>query len=99
MPDNILDVVKLRKSVGLKIEEFDEELKDLESTAIKKMILSGINSSKIVKEDKFVVTTVLAYVKANFRFTDESIAVRYQQVFEENKNYMRSTKEYTQKGE
>ena len=45
----ILDDVTLRKSVGLKISEFDEELKSLELTAIKKLRLSGILDSKIKK--------------------------------------------------
>lgn len=96
MPDSILNKEKLRKSVGLTIEDFDEELKDLERTAIQKMKLSGIIASKIKAEDSFVTTTILAYVKANFRFTDQDVAIRYKEVFEENKNYMRSTKEYTE---
>lgn len=94
--NGILDNTTLRKSVGLKIEEFDNELKDLEITAIKKMKLSGILASKIKKEDSYIVTTILAYVKGNFRFTDANLAIRFQQVFEENKNFMRSTAEYTQ---
>ncbi len=99
MSDNIkriLDDVTLRKSVGLKISEFDEELKSLELTAIKKLRLSGILDSKIKKDDSYIVTTILAYVKGNFRFTESNLAIRFQQVFEENKNFMRSTAEYTQ---
>lgn len=97
MPDNgILDDKTLRKSVGLKIIEFDEELKSLELSAIKKLELSGIHPSKIRKEDSYIVTTILAYVKGNFRFTEANLAIRFQQVFEDNKNFMRSTTEYTQ---
>lgn len=99
MPDSIeefLNIEKLRKSVGLKIENFDDELKTLEATAIKKMQLSGIHPSKIKKEDSYIVSTILAYVKGNFRFTDSNIAIRFQEIFEENKNFMRSTAEYTQ---
>ena len=48
-----------------------------------------------IKDDNFIVTTILAYVKANFRFTDKDIALRFQDVFEKNKNFMRSTIEYT----
>ncbi len=97
MPDNrILDEATLRKSVGLKINEFDEELKGLELSAIKKLRLSGIHSSKIKKDDSYIVTTILAYIKGNFRFTEANLAIRFQQVFEDNKNFMRSTKEYTQ---
>lgn len=94
--DNILTAEKLRKSVGLTIDSFDEELTDLEASAIKQMKLSGILSSKITFEDKYIVNTILAYVKGNFRFTDANTAIRFQQVFEANKNYMRSTTEYTQ---
>lgn len=97
MPEKrVLDDDTLRKSVGLKIKEFDEELKGLELTAIKKLELSGIHSSKIQKEDSYIVTTILAYVKGNFRFTEANLAIRFQQVFEDNKNFMRSTIEYTQ---
>lgn len=92
----ILDNATLRKSVGLTIDKFDDELKELELTAIKKLNLSGILYSKIKKEDSYVVTTILAYVKANFRFTETNLSARFQQVFEENKNFMRSTAEYTQ---
>ena len=94
--NNFLEIDKLRKSVGLKIEQFDEELQTLEATAIKKLKLSGIHSSKIKKEDSYIVSTILAYVKGNFRFTDMNTAIRFQEIFEENKNFMRSTKEYTQ---
>lgn len=94
--ENIIEISRLRKSVGLTIEDFDEELKELESTAIKKINLAGIHASKIKKEDSYITTTILAYVKANFRFTDAETATRFMQVFEENKNYMRSTKEYTE---
>lgn len=101
MSDNntkgIIDEVTLRKSVGLKIDEFDNELKELELTAIKKLKLSGIQSSKITKDDSYIVTTILAYIKGNFRFTEANLALRFQQVFEENKNFMRSTIEYTRK--
>jgi hypothetical protein len=97
MPEKrVLDDDTLRKSVGLKIKEFDEELKGLELTAIKKLELSGIHSSKIQKDDSYIVTTILAYVKGNFRFTEANLAIRFQQVFEDNKNFMRSTIEYTQ---
>ncbi len=93
---NILTAEKLRRSVGLTIDSFDEELKDLELSAIKQMQLSGIVPSKIIAQDKYIVNTILAYVKGNFRFTDANTAIRFQQVFEANKNYMRSTTEYTQ---
>lgn len=97
MSDNILTKEELRNSVGLTIEDFDAELQDIEMAAIQKLKLSGILASKITKEDKLITTTIISYVKANFRFTEESIATRYQQVFEENKNFMRSTAEYTVK--
>lgn len=92
---NILAKEELRKSVGMSTGEFDEELQELEATAIQKMKLSGINSSKIVKEDKLIVTTIKAYVKANFRFADINLSTKFQEIFEDNKNYMRSTSEYT----
>ena len=98
MPDKIQNIIakeKLRKSVGLTIQDFDDELEELESAGIKKLILSGILPSKIKEEDKLIATTILTYVKANFRFTEANLAERYQQVFEENKNFMRSTSEYT----
>lgn len=97
MSENILKIKELRNSVGLTIEDFDEELQATEAAAIKKLKLSGILASKITKDDKLITTTILSYVKANFRFTEASLAERYQQVFEENKNFMRSTAEYTVK--
>lgn len=95
MSDNILEVTELRNSVGITINEFDSELKQLEASAIKQLKLCGISHKKIKKEDSFIVTTILSYVKANFRFTDKEIALRFQDIFEKNKNYMRSTIEYT----
>lgn len=94
--NNVIEIARLRKSVGLTIEDFDEELQELELTAIKKLNLAGIKASKITNGDSYITTTILAYVKANFRFTDAETATRFMQVFEENKNYMRSTKEYTE---
>ena len=97
MPDikRILTKEFVRKSVGLTIEDFDDELEHLELAAIEKLIISGILPSKIVNEDKYIETTILAYIKANFRFTEANLATRYQEVFESNKNFMRSTTEYT----
>ena len=46
---SIISIVNLRKSVGLTIDEFDDELKGLGNSAIKKLILSGIHSSRIKK--------------------------------------------------
>ncbi|MCI8396836.1 MAG: hypothetical protein HFJ52_04090 [Clostridia bacterium] len=92
---NILTKEALRKSVGMSTSEFDEELQELEAAAIQKMELSGINPEKIVKDDNLVVTTIKAYVKANFRFADINLSAKFQEIFEENKNYMRSTSEYT----
>lgn len=91
----ILNIQELRDAVGLTIPDFDTELKQLESSAIKQLELCGISPFKIIKDDNFIVTTILAYVKANFRFTDKDIALRFQDVFEKNKNFMRSTIEYT----
>lgn len=92
---NILEIQELRDAVGLTISDFDNELQQLEGTAIQQMKLCGISPSKIKKDDNFIVTTILAYVKANFRFTDKDIALRFQDVFEKNKNFMRCTLEYT----
>mgnify|MGYP001139679351 CR=1 FL=1 len=94
MPEEILEISKIRKSVGLEIEEFDEELRQLEQAAIKKLL-----PSKITLEDNLICSTILAYIKSQFRFSDKDIAMRFQEVFEENKNFMCSTKEYTEKGE
>ena len=99
MPEEILEISKIRKSVGLEIEEFDEELRQLEQAAIKKLELSGILPSKITLEDNLICSTILADIKSQFRFSDKDIAMRFQEVFEENKNFMCSTKEYTEKGE
>lgn len=97
MPEikNILDINRIRKSVGLEIKDFDEELQELELAAINKLVLSGIKPSKISKEDTLITTTILAYIKSQFRFSDKDVALRFQDVFEENKNFMRSTSEYT----
>ena len=94
MPDKVQNIIskdELRKSVGLTIQDFDDELEELELAGISKLVLSGILPSKIKVEDKLITTTILTYVKANFRFTEANLATRYQQVFEENKNFMRST--------
>lgn len=98
MPDKVQSIIskdELRKSVGLTIQDFDDELEQLELAGISKLVLSGILPSKIKIEDKLITTTILTYVKANFRFTEANLAERYHQVFEENKNFMRSTSEYT----
>ena len=93
---SLIEIEQLRKCVGLNISEFDDDLKMLGNTAIKKLQLSGILSSKIVKDDSIIINTILAYVKASFRNTPTDVAERYKLLFEENKNFMRSTKEYTE---
>lgn len=92
----LIEIKKIRKYVGLTIEEFDDDLIMLGNTAIKKLLLTGILESKITKEDSIIINTILAYVKANFRNTPDDVAERYKSLYEENKNFMRSTKEYTE---
>lgn len=94
--DEVVTIEELRKCVGLTISEFDEDLKSLRNAAIKKIKLSGIVASKIKKEDSLIVETIKAYVRGNYRYTKQDIATKFLAVFEENKNFMRSTQEYTQ---
>lgn len=94
--DEVVTIEELRKCVGLTINEFDEDLKSLRDAAIKKLKLSGIVISKIKKEDSLIIETIKAYVRGNYRYTKQDIAEKFLAVFEENKNFMRSTKEYTQ---
>lgn len=91
----LIEISKMRKYVGLTVEDFDDDLIMLGNTAIKKLLLTGILESKIVKEDSMIVNTILAYIKANFRNTPNDVAERYKNLYEENKNFMRSTIEYT----
>jgi len=91
----LIEISKIRKYVGLTVENFDDDLIMLGNTAIKKLLLTGILESKIVKEDSMIVNTILAYIKANFRNTPNDVAERYKNLYEENKNFMRSTIEYT----
>lgn len=91
----IIPIVNLRKSVGLTIEEFDDELKELGNSAIKKLILSGIHSSRIKGNDGYIKQTIVAYIRANYRYTEPNIANENKIIFEENKNFMSSTTEYT----
>lgn len=98
MKPDISDIIKienLRKSVGLTISEFDDELKELGNSAIKKLILSGIHFSRIKKEDDYIKQTIVAYIRANYRYTDPDIANENKVIFEENKNFMSCTIEYT----
>lgn len=91
----IIPIDNLRKSVGLTISEFDDELKELGNSAIKKLILSGIHSSRIKGEDDYIKQTIIAYIRANYRYTDPNIANENKIIFEENKNFMSCTTEYT----
>ena len=86
---------ELRKIVGLTIDEFDDELKRLGNAAIKKLILSGVNSSKIKAKDSYIEQTISAYIRGNYRYTDKDIAQENRLIFEENKNFMSSLSEYT----
>lgn len=95
----MLDIEYLRKTVGVTIADFDSDLNELEAAAITKLKLSGICESKIIKTDNLIVQTIRAYVKAGYRNTDKEIAERYKYIFEENKNFMRSTREYTEEQE
>ncbi len=92
---SIISIVNLRKSVGLTIDEFDDELKGLGNSAIKKLILSGIHSSRIKENDDYIKQTIVAYIRANYRYTEPNIANENKIIFEENKNFMSSTTEYT----
>lgn len=91
----IIQIEALRKSVGLTINEFDDELKELGNSAIKKLTLSGIHFSRIKKEDDYIKQTIVAYIRANYRYTDPNIARENKIIFEENKNFMSCTTEYT----
>ena len=95
----VVTIEELRKCVGLTIDEFDEDLKSLRDSAVKKLKLSGIVDSKIKKEDSLIAETIKAYVRGNYRYTKQDIDTKFLAVFEENKNFMRSTKEYTQENE
>lgn len=100
MKPEILEIIKiedLRKSVGLTISEFDDELKLLGNSAIKKLVLSGIHNSRIKKDDDYIKQTIIAYIRANYRYTDPTIANENKIIFEENKNFMSCTVEYTTK--
>ena len=97
--NNIFKNEELRKIVGLTIDEFDDELKRLGDAAIKKLILSGVNSSMIKAKDAYIEQTLSAYIRGNFRYTDKEIAQENRQIFEENKNFMSSLSEYTTKKE
>lgn len=91
---------ELRKTVGLTIEDFDEELKILGNTAIKKLVLSaGVSKDKIVKEDSYIKQTIMAYIRGNFRYTDPNIAEENRSIFEENKNFMSLLNDYTSESE
>ena len=92
---NIIAIANLRKSVGLTIEEFDDELKELGNSAIKKLILSGIHPSRVQTNDDYIKQTIIAYIRANYRYTEPNIANENKTIFEENKNFMSSTTEYT----
>lgn len=92
---DIIQIENLRKSVGLTISEFDDELKELGNSAIKKLILSGIHFSRIKKDDDYIKQTIVAYIRANYRYTDPDIANENKVIFEENKNFMSCTIEYT----
>ena len=93
--NTILKNEELRKIVGLTIDEFDDELRRLGNAAIKKMILSGVNSSKIKTKDPYIEQTISAYIRGNYRYTDKDIAQENRLIFEENKNFMSSLSEYT----
>ena len=93
--NTIFNNEKLRKIVGLTIDEFDDELKRLGNAAIKKLILSGVNSSRIVANDSYIEQTISAYIRGNYRYTDKDIAQENRLIFEENKNFMSSLSEYT----
>lgn len=92
---DIIDITNLRKIVGLTIAEFDAELKQLGNSAIKKLTLSGIHFSRIRKSDDYIKQTISAYIRANYRYTEPNIANENRQIFEENKNFMSCTTEYT----
>lgn len=86
---------ELRKIVGLTIGEFDDELSRLGNAAIKKLILSGVNSSRIIAKDSYIEQTISAYIRGNYRYTDKDIAQENRLIFEENKNFMSLLSEYT----
>lgn len=93
--EKLITIEELRKCVGLTNKEFDEDLKSLGNSAIKKLKISGIVDSKIAKGDCLIVETIKSYIRGSYRYTKPDIAQKFLNVFEENKNFMRSTKEYT----
>lgn len=95
--EEVISIEELRKCVGLTTNDFDEDLKNIGDSAIRKLQMSGILSSKIKKEDSLIVQTIKAYIRGSYRYTKSDVAQNFLNVFEQNKNFMRSTKEYTEK--
>lgn len=86
---------KLKKTLRISSEAFDEEINDLIEAAQLDLELSGVVHEKAIDEgDALICRAISVYVKANFGF-DNPDADRFQQSYNMLKAHLTLSQEYT----
>lgn len=85
----MLDKVKL--SLRIKTNAFDEEIKDLISAALADLGIAGVITE--LGDDPLITRAVITYCKANFGSSDEY--ERLKASYDEQKAQLRSSSGYT----
>lgn len=87
--DDVKDV--LRES-GV---ESTVEIQDLIDAAKLDLILTGLNSKKVVETDMLIKRAINLYCKANFSYEDPKISERFERQYDSLKIHLALSAEYT----
>lgn len=86
---------KIKKSLRVSANAFDEEVQDLIDAARHDLMLSGVSKVKADSDtDPLICRAITVYVKANFGF-DNPDADRLQQSYNMIKTHLTLSQEYT----
>ena len=77
-------------------EDLDTEIEDLIEGAKADLILSGVNSNKIIGTDPLIKRAITVYCKANFGYEDPKYADRFHDSYTSLKQHLTLSVEYTE---
>ncbi len=84
----------VKDSLRLSGDDLNTEVQDLIDGAKSDLILSGVNSLKVVDTDPLIKRAVILYCKAHFGYDD--MAIKFEQSYISLKHHLTLSAEYTE---
>lgn len=84
----------VKNSLRLSGDDLDIEIQDLINSAKADLILSGVNSVKVIDTDPLIKRAVILYCKAHFGYDDTS--EKFEQSYISLKHHLTLSAEYTE---